>query len=239
VRRRQPVVPNVDPAPQADDALQAAVAALYRGEGRIQAAYLTAKLRVDPVHLAAQALVPLDGRVVDLGCGAGQLSLLLALGGPRREVVGLDPRWAAVERARRAAARARFVSPPRFLISDARVAPIPRCRAALLVDVLHGLPIAEQDALVRRAARALEPGGALLVREVDRAIRPRWRYALVALEERLATLTGWSGGGGPWFRPIDELAAIARAEGLETHVRPMWGKTPYANVLLVARRQGP
>jgi SAM-dependent methyltransferase len=221
-----------------DPAGLAQVAALYVPEGRIQSAYMAAKLRIDPIHRAALALVPEKGRIVDLGCGAGQLALALALGSPARELTGLDGRWDSIERARRAAARAGLPRPPRFLVSDVRLAPLPRCQAALLIDVLHAMPPADQDALLRRASAALEPGGLLLVREVDRSAA-RWRYALSELEERLAGAIGWSAGSaGVWFRSIREISQVPESQGLSVAVQPMWGRTPYANALVVARKPG-
>src|SRR5262245_13045831 len=142
-----------------DPARLVQVATLYAAEGRIQSSYMAAKLRIDPIHRAALALVPEEGRVVDLGCGAGQLALALAMASPAREVIGLDGRWDAIARARRAAARAGLPRPPRFLVSDVRLAPLPRCRALLLIDVLHGMPLGDQDVLVRRVSTVLEPGG--------------------------------------------------------------------------------
>src|SRR5215471_12170980 len=213
------------------------VAACYRDAGRVYSAYVRAKLRIDPVHAAAMELVPPRGHVVDLGCGAGQLALLLAWSQPGRSVTALDRDWDRVARARRAAEKAGGEANVRFLVSDVRTAPVPGCRAALLIDVLHSLAPHEQDDLLRRTARALEPGGVMLVREVDRGARPRWRFALVALEEWLATRLGWAqGGAGLFFRRAEDLRAVMEAEGLATEVRPMWGRTPYANVLVIGRR---
>jgi SAM-dependent methyltransferase len=213
------------------------VAACYRDAGRVYSAYVRTKLRIDPVHAAAMELVPPRGHVVDLGCGAGQLALLLAWSQPGRSVTALDRDWDRVARARRAADKAGGEANVRFLVSDVRTAPVPGCRAALLIDVLHSLARHEQDDLLRRTARSLEPGGVMLVREVDRGVRPRWRFALVALEEWLAQKFGWAqGGAGLFFRRADELRTVMESEGLETEVRPMWGRTPYANVLVIGRR---
>ena len=212
------------------------VAACYAGAGRIYARYVAAKLQIDPVHRATLALVPRGGRVVDLGCGAGQLALLLALADPGRSVTGLDRDWGRIARARQAATAAGRAACVRYLCADVRTAPLDRMRAALLIDLLHSLPEADQDALLRRVARSLEPGGVVLVREVDRAAPARWRYALVALEEALFFAIGWSGGAGLFFRPVQALRQVLEDEGLRTEVRPMWGQTPYANVLLIGRR---
>src|SRR5215813_788605 len=120
------------------------VAACYRDAGRVYAAYIAAKLRID------------------LGCGSGQLALLLAWSQPARVVTGLDQDWARIARARRAAEHANGAVSLRYLVSDVRTAPLQRCRAVLIVDVLHSLPPPDQDAVMRRAAHALEPGGVLL-----------------------------------------------------------------------------
>src|SRR5205807_4541405 len=162
---------------------------------------------------------------------------LLAASSAGRAVTGLDSDWARIARGRRAAELAGAEAQLRYLVSDLRTAPLPACRAALIVDVLNSLLPANQDAVLQRAARSLEPGGLLLVREVDRGARPRWRFAAVALEEALAAALGWAAGSaGLWFRRADELCGVLAGEGLRTEVRPMWGRTPYANVLIVARR---
>jgi SAM-dependent methyltransferase len=213
------------------------VGASYAEAGPVHARYVRAKLRLDPIHRAALEILPREGVIVDLGCGAGQLALLLADGAHGRTLLGIDRDGERVARARAAAERARLEARVRFLVGDARTAPLPACDGALLVDLLHSMPPQHQDELLRRAAQALRPGGVLLVRDVDRGARPRWRYGLVLLAEALATAAGWSKGGeGLWFRRAEALAAVLTAEGLRIETRPMWGRTPYANVLVLGRK---
>jgi SAM-dependent methyltransferase len=221
----------------------AKAAQVYRGVSPLCASYVAAKLRIDPISREIDALVPRVGRIVDLGCGVGQVSILLAEMSSERTVIGLDSNWQRVASARQAAAAAGLAGTDaapgrvRFLVSDVRAAPLARAACVLAIDVLHSLPLPDQDALIRRAALALEPGGRLIVREVDRAARPRWRYALVALEEHLAKAVGWGRGPGLWFRPAAELHDCMQACGLDVQVRPMWGRTPFANVLLSGTRR--
>lgn len=49
----------------------------------------------------SRAREPVPGRVLDIGCGEGQLSRVAAGVAGAREVVGLDPTWAQLEEARR------------------------------------------------------------------------------------------------------------------------------------------
>jgi SAM-dependent methyltransferase len=214
----------------------AAAGAAYSDAGPVYASYIAAKLRIDPIHRVALDLLPSAGHIVDLGCGAGQLALLVATTSRARVVTGIDRDPRRIARAQAALARVAGPHSLRYQVADVREIAIPAARAILLVDVLHSLRPSDQDALLRRAAAALEPGGLLLVREVDRAA-PRWRYLLVALEERLARASGWAArGDGLHFRRAAELADVLHSAGLVVETRPLWGRTPYANVLLTGRR---
>lgn len=48
------------------------------------------RCRRAPYLAALDAAIPSDARVLDLGCGTGQIPVFLALAGPRRQVFGLD-----------------------------------------------------------------------------------------------------------------------------------------------------
>jgi SAM-dependent methyltransferase len=90
-------------------------------------------------------------RVLDVGCGEGQVARSLAAMGI--EVVGLDPTWAQVTVARGRGAG------PRYLRAGAEALP---CRGAAFDSVLLCLALEHVDAFetaIAEAARVLEPGG--------------------------------------------------------------------------------
>jgi hypothetical protein len=112
---------------------------------------------------------------------------------------------------------------------DARAVVFEPCRTVLLFDVLHLLPTPDQQALVVRAAAALEPGGVLLVREADAG--GGWRFTLVRLGNLLKAVAF-----GHWrqrfhFRTTGEWLTCFAAWGVTARVRPMAAGTPFANVL--------
>jgi SAM-dependent methyltransferase len=101
--------------------------------------------------LAAEWLAGAD-RVLDVGCGEGQISRLAVAGGATT-VVGLDPTWAQVEVA---AARA---GGPAYARAGAAALPFPSGTFDHVVACLVFEHIREVDAAIAEVARVLLPGG--------------------------------------------------------------------------------
>jgi SAM-dependent methyltransferase len=212
------------------DALRAAVervAARYARGRRAAYHYVRGKLASDPVAARVAALGDL-GDVVDVGCGRGQLAALLLEMGRAERVRGVDWDAAKVDDARRACAGL----DARFEASDAREAPIDGCDTVLLVDVVHYLTDAEQDALVSRAAEGARRRVVIRELDPDRG----WRSAVTRAQERVTTALGYNRGARVNVRSIESLTAPLRARGFDVEVTPCWGGTPFANVLVVATR---
>ena len=212
-------------------ALFAAVAARYAGSGRAARQYVAAKLRRDPVHRAMLALAAETpfGAVLDLGCGRGQLGLALLVAGGARSVRGLDRGADRLAEAARAGAGLAFDAECRDL---SRAGALPEADTVLIVDVLYQLETAAQTALLQAAARAAR--ALVLVRTLDPD--RGWRSALtLGLERALRRISPHSGAHvNP--RPVAELAGVLHAEGFAVESVPCWDGTPFANVLLTARR---
>jgi uncharacterized protein (DUF2062 family)/SAM-dependent methyltransferase len=210
--------------------LQAAierVAGRYARGRRAAHGYVRGKLASDPVAARVVALGAL-GDVVDVGCGRGQLAVLLVEAGCATRVRGFDWDAAKVSDARRAAEGLAV----EIETGDARTAAVPPCDAVLLVDVLHYLTDAEQDAVLARAAGAARER--VIVRELDPD--RGWRSALTRAQERVTTGLGYNRGARVNVRSVDAIAAALRAQGLRVEIEPCWGATPFANVLIVGTR---
>lgn len=106
-------------------------------------------------------------RVLEIGCGTG--NLLTALGRRRLDVeaVAIDPDPAALRRARRKAARRRL--PIRFEQAFAGELPLPEAGfdRVLSAFMLHHLDEDERLRALREVGRVLRPGGQLHVVDVD------------------------------------------------------------------------
>ena len=229
--------------------LTAAAADHYLGTSLTAWEFARAKLRGDPVYRAvlASGWLPASGVLVDVGCGPGLLLALVAQAiedahegqwppdGWPAPPAGL--RLHGIELRPRAADLARYAlgDAAEIQTADAREAQLPEAiDLAVLFDVLHLVDRTSQRPLVARIAAVMRPGGILLVREADAAAG--WRFRLVRLGNRITALCR-----GRWrptfaFRTAAEWQAELSGLGFDVRVAPMGEGTPFANVLLVARR---
>ncbi|WP_208028309.1 class I SAM-dependent methyltransferase [Rhabdothermincola sediminis] len=178
--------------------------------------------------------VPRAGRILDLGCGHGLVSLYLAACAPGREVTGVDIDEHKIELARRAAAASPATSAV-FAVSPDGSLPTGEWDAIVITDVLYLLGPEARAELLRRCAAALAPGGLLLVKETD--TRPRWKHRLAAFQEVLATkVLRITAGSALDFASSTELGEVLRAAGLEVEVERLDRGYLHPHVLLTGRR---
>ena len=192
--------------------------------------YAKGKLGSDPI--AAQ-LVELGaarnlGEVVDVGCGRGQMAVLLLEAGVAARVTGVDWDEGKLAEARIAAEGL----PATFEKSDVREVTPPACDTVLLIDVLHYLTDKQQADVLERCARAARRN--VVVRELDPD--RGWRSATTKVQEAVTTFFGYNVGERVRVLPFAELVGVLERAGLGVRVEPSWGKTPFSNVMVVGER---
>lgn len=204
----------------------------YRGCGRVAYGYVRSKLWRDPVHRDVLCLAAAErfGEVVDIGCGRGQLAVALLQAGLAESVVGVDCQAVHLAQADRAAAGLAYRS---RLVNLTDGFDVPEADTIMAVDVLYQLDDGSQQRVLQSVARAARR------RVVLRLLDPGcgMRSAVTVGLERL--WRGFSPHAGrcvnPW--PVGRIAGVLRAEDYDVAVGPCWRGTPFANVLLIARRQ--
>jgi uncharacterized protein (DUF2062 family)/SAM-dependent methyltransferase len=203
--------------------------------------FARAKLRRDPIYAAALAVLPQSGTtLVDVGCGQGlTLAVLVEAASTVRRgewppemplpprfdrLVGIETRARVVAMARRALADGAEI------IHEAAPAGLPaRVTVALVFDVLHLMSASDQERLVKELRARLEPGGVVLVRDVDAAAGPA--FHAVRIGNRLKNLAVGQFRQTFHFRSAADWTALFRRAGWTVERSPMGQGTPFANVL--------
>ena len=135
------------------------------------------------------------------------------------------------------AARQSLAGEAKIETADLRTAELPQADAILLLDVLHYLPAADQEALLARTAAALAPGGVLLIRDAD--ADAGWRFTATRIQERFSSLLRGHPRQRFHYRSAAEWRRLLEELGLTVDLQPMGMGTPYANVLLAGRQSNP
>lgn len=219
----------------------------YKDVGMFHWEFVRGKLRHDPLYfnLLRRGFLPPEGLLLDLGCGRGILfSLLLAArdlhakgtypkdwAPPPSSLTfhGIEGRPKTAEAAREALAGEATIE-----TGDLQTADFPKAEAILLLDVLHYLPAPGQETLIARAAAALAPGGVLLIRDADAAAG--WRFTATRIQERFSSMARGDFRQRFHYRSAAEWRTLLEKQGLTVDLQPMGMGTPYANVLLAARK---
>lgn len=183
--------------------------------------------------------VPETGRILDLGCGHGVFSAYLALESGHRQVLGIDPaedKILAASAAAEAAAE-KGLANLRFTRADAESPPEGSWDAIAVLDVLYLLEPERQKSVLDRCARALAPGGILLVKEV--ADTPRWKAAWNRMQETLSVrVLRITRGKKLCFLPPAQHASWLTARGLDVTSLPLDKGFLHPHHLIAARRPG-
>ncbi|MEV4758937.1 class I SAM-dependent methyltransferase [Micromonospora sp. NPDC049559] len=167
-------------------------------------------------------------RILEIGCGTGNLLRALGRRHPSVDALGIDPDPAALRLARRKAARSG--QSIRYERAFAGELPLPdgSVDRVLSAFMLHHLGEEERTRALREAGRVLRPGGELHVVDVDgtpsergaghlhrnaRAMGSRPDEVLAALADAGLTGVAENGRGRAWFGRLVFYRAEARRGG--------------------------
>jgi 2-polyprenyl-6-hydroxyphenyl methylase/3-demethylubiquinone-9 3-methyltransferase len=175
--------------------------------------------------------VPPQGAVLDIGCGHGLVSNILAITSAARAVLGVDLDLKKIAAAQQTVGDRANI---RFAVGDAATLPAGPFRAVTIADVTYTMPPDQQRALLWKIAHVLEPGGVLVWKTQVR--QPRWKYVITYGQEWLMVRLGPTMGAGLYFMDqVDSIAALREA-GLRPAVIPMPSPRPYTDLLLLGYR---
>lgn len=175
--------------------------------------------------------VPKQGIILDIGCGHGVLSNLLAIASPERQVLGIDIDAKKIALAQRTIGNRRNIQ---FEVGDAAFLPSRSYHAVTIADVMYLIPPDTQRTILASIASALEPKGILIWK--THSHQPRWKYGVTYAQEWLMTKLGPTQGDGIFFMDTQESLQAIRTAGLNPTVVPMPSRRPYSDILFVGSK---
>jgi membrane-associated phospholipid phosphatase/2-polyprenyl-3-methyl-5-hydroxy-6-metoxy-1,4-benzoquinol methylase len=228
-------------------------AAPYKASGPYAWHFARGKLGGDPAfaYLLESGLLSTPERILDIGSGQGLLTAWLLAARESAERGDWPADWPAapqaclvrgielmphdVARADRALAQAVRAGRAQFETQDMCSSDFGQTDAVVILDVLHYVPFAAQDDVLRRAHVALSPDGVLLLRVGDAAAGLPFAFSNW-VDHVVTTLRGHR-LGKLYCRPLADWKTALRNLGFTVEAQALSQGTPFANVLLVARPQ--
>lgn len=157
------------------------------------------------------ARVPNEGRLLEVGCGHGLFANEAALRSPDLFVVGIDPAPSKI-----LWAKATVGSRTNVVFRHCRVEELRERRfdVVAILDVLYLVPRSSWVSFLRECRKRLQPGGRLILKEVN--TRPRWKFSWCLAQEifsvRLLNITL---GHELAFATPDEMVGVLHQAGFQ------------------------
>jgi 2-polyprenyl-3-methyl-5-hydroxy-6-metoxy-1,4-benzoquinol methylase len=200
----------------------------------IERAYATVRFTIMRSKLLTiiDLLLPIEGRILDVGCGFGLFASYFGLSAPGRSILGVDPNARRVGIARKVA-RELGLEQHEFIEGYAED---PRVQGPFdgiyLLDVLHHVPSDKQQALLEHLTSLLTPHGVLVIKDVTTDPWAQLKFTevldrvMVGFDEELAYRHH-----SEWARRLFDLGFSVRAVRVDDVL-------PYPHVIVVGQRKG-
>lgn len=198
---------------------------LYSDLGAIVTWYVRLRWRVCPFEKIAQH-VPLQGTIVDVGCGYGLLANLLALTSEERDIIGIDLSPRRIRAAQRTVKDRKNI---KFLLQDANGLKVEKCNAFVMSDFLHHLPYGRQEELLAGCYQKLSKNGLLVMEEVDD--KPHWKYQFNIIVDGLLNL-----GQRTYFRNSAEYLKLLSRIGFQIKTEAAHKGLPLSDILYLCKK---
>jgi 1-acyl-sn-glycerol-3-phosphate acyltransferase len=124
--------------------------------------YLKIKLKMEDNYAIFHELLPIKGKIMDIGCGYGFLSYMLSFLSEEREILGVDYDEEKIATAQHAYSKTERMQ---FVATDIMTYEFQNQDAFVLMDVIHYLEPESQEALLEKCIHHLNPGGIILLRD--------------------------------------------------------------------------
>ncbi|MCC6599870.1 MAG: 1-acyl-sn-glycerol-3-phosphate acyltransferase [Crocinitomicaceae bacterium] len=160
----------------------------YLYKGPVLEWYLRIKMRLEGYYEFFHQHIPSNAAILDLGCGYGFLSYILALRAPERKITAIDHDEEKIGTATHSFLKSDNVT---FLCRDVLTVEYKSYDVIIIADVLHYLLPEQQDELLIRCFGMLNTGGRMIVRDGD-AEQAKKRHSTRFIEFMSIRLLGFN-----------------------------------------------
>lgn len=148
----------------------------YYYKGPVLEWYAKIKTSLEDNYKLFDELVPAQGTVLDLGCGYGFLCYMLHFTSADRQITGVDYDEEKILTAAHCYSKTDQIN---FVHADITVYEPAQYDTIILSDVLHYLPPLQQLEVLRKAFRAMNPGGRIILRDANAELEERHRGSML------------------------------------------------------------
>ncbi|MEP6735183.1 MAG: 1-acyl-sn-glycerol-3-phosphate acyltransferase [Chryseolinea sp.] len=142
----------------------------YLYKGPILEWYMRIKVRMERHYAIFHNLMPMRGRILDLGCGYGFLCYMLQFLSDERIITGVDYDESKIMTAAHGHSKTERLN---FIFDDVTKFKFESYEGIVVSDVLHYLTPVAQEKLLLNCFDALQPGGILVVRDGNADLKKR------------------------------------------------------------------
>lgn len=142
----------------------------YIYKGPILEWYTRIKVKLENKYQPFHEILPLKGIITDIGCGYGMMPYMLYLLSNERHITGIDYDAEKIQVANEAFLKDDNIH---FVAADATQYPLTASDVFLISDMLHYIPKAAQNRLIRGCLDNLNEGGMLIIRDGDSDLKER------------------------------------------------------------------
>ncbi len=136
----------------------------YIYKGPVLEWYCRIKVKLEGNYKNFESILPKQGKIVDVGCGYGFLSLMLGFMGKEREILGIDYDEEKINIAANCISKSEKIQ---FQHADVTQFNFEPADAFVINDILHYLQPEQQVILIEKCVNNLRPGGVMIIRDGD------------------------------------------------------------------------
>ena len=199
---------------------------LYKSNSLSKRAYVNLRWRLCPFEKLEKYL-PKSGVILDIGCGYGLLTNFLSFKSAQRQVIGIDNSQKRLEVAK---STIKERSNIKFIQGNVDNLELPVCNGAVMSDFLHHLPEKTYSRLLAKIYSKLEPGGKLIIEEVDN--KPFWKYLSNLFIDHILYP-----GQKINFKPADYWRKLLTEIGFQVEIVSAHQELPLSDVIFVCAKE--